>query len=109
MCFGVVDDVPNGFSKLPIGHPDLKPSIGACCTKKEGSAQLSVNESGIAPTFSGVGVFHVNGRESKSTVYPCWDAPGVHAKFERTQFVFNSCPVQMDHGSLPQANKIAER
>mmetsp|Transcript_61369 Transcript_61369/g.143678 ORF Transcript_61369/g.143678 Transcript_61369/m.143678 type:complete len:1162 (-) Transcript_61369:100-3585(-) len=34
--FGVVDATPVGFATLPIGHRELRHSIGACCGRKEG-------------------------------------------------------------------------
>jgi len=52
MAFGIVDDVPDGFSRLPIGHSELKPSIGAFCGKAEGFIITDGKKKG---TFPGVG------------------------------------------------------
>ena len=37
IIFGIVDDEPDGFSRLPIGHPELRASIGAACMRSGGA------------------------------------------------------------------------
>ncbi|CAE7816569.1 HERC2 [Symbiodinium microadriaticum] len=51
IIFGVVNDNPTGFGKLPIGHKKLPASIGAWCLRHQGCV---VHKSNIDKEISGV-------------------------------------------------------
>ena len=61
LMFGVVDVVPVGFSRLPIGHVELKNSLGACCLKEAGQVVTRGEYSSACPGISDGDVLKAGG------------------------------------------------